>query len=60
MSRQYKPRAYLEKVCNGWFMLEPCYTWVAREYWGSAVAYGHTRKECEAECRYKGYVPVRE
>lgn len=60
MARQHKPKAYLEKVQNGWFMLEPHFTWVAREYWGSAVAYGSTRKECEQNCRDRGYVPVRE
>ena len=57
MSRQRKPRAYLKKVCNGWFGFEPTFMWVARDYWGNAVAYGYTRKVCERECRRFGYVP---
>ena len=59
MARRTKERAYLEKVSNGWFMLERTTTWVARDYWGNAVAYGKTRKDCEENCRYKGYVPVK-
>ena len=57
--KERKPRAYLEKVCNGWFMLSPTYTWVARDYWGNAVGYGRTRKACKQDCRYHGYVPER-
>lgn len=57
MARKYKPRAYLKKVQNGWFMLEPCFEWVAYNDWGNSVAWGKTRKECEKECRYNGYVP---
>ena len=57
--RETKPRAYLEKVCNGGFMLEYTYRWIAKDRYGHQVASGKTRKECEAECRHYGYVPVR-
>ena len=57
--KRYKPRAYLEKVCNGHFGFEYTYTWVARDDWGKAIAYGRTRKICEQYCRWAGYVPER-
>ena len=57
MSRQYKPRAYLERVRNGYFMTSYCYMWVARDTWGNWVASGRTRKDCESETRRAGYVP---
>ena len=57
MSRQRKPRAYLKKVQNGWFMFQPVIEWVAYNAWGNSVAWGHTRKDCEQECRRLGYVP---
>ncbi len=55
-----KPRAYLNKYRTGWFLFEPIYGWIAKDCWGNRVAYGRTRKECEKECRYAGYVPIRE
>lgn len=54
-----KPRAYLERVAVGWFMLDTVYMWIAEDTWGNRVASGRTRKECEANCRRAGYVPVR-
>lgn len=57
MARQRKPRAYLKHVCNGWFAFEPVYMWVAYNDWGNSVAWGKTRRECEKECRWDGYVP---
>lgn len=57
--RRRKPMAYLERKVTGWFMLEVLYTWVAEDTWGNTIARCRTRKECEAECRRAGYVPVR-
>jgi len=57
MKRQRKPRAYLKRVCNGWFGLEYTFTWIAYNDWGNSVAWGKTRRECERECRLYGYVP---
>ena len=59
MARQRKERAYLEFYRTGWFMGEYTYSWIARDYWGNYVASARTRKECEQECRYRGYVPER-
>lgn len=53
-----KQHAYLEKVRDGYFMLEYTYRWVARDYWGHQVASGRTKKECQQETRRAGYVPV--
>ena len=55
--KTYKPRAYMRKVCNGWWMLEPTYEWRAYNDWNNYVASGRTRKECERACRLEGYVP---
>lgn len=54
-----KPRAYMEKKIVGHFCFEPIVEWIAYNYWGNSVAWGKTRKECEAECRRNGYVPER-
>lgn len=59
MSRKYKPRAYLEKLCNGYFVFSPVYVWRATDRWGYVVGYGRTRKECESVTRSAGYVPER-
>jgi len=59
MSRQYKPRAYLEKLCNGYFVFSPVFCWRSTDRWGNLVAYGRTRKECERNTRERGYVPER-
>ena len=55
--KQRKPRAYLAKYRTGYFGLEYTYCWIAHDYWHHEVARGKTKKECEAECRRKGYVP---
>lgn len=60
MARYAKPTAYLEKFCNGWFMMERTYIWKATDNWGNTVATGRTRKECERDCRAAGYSPVRD
>ena len=57
--RERKPRAYLEKEITGHWCFEPIVRWVARDRWNNWIASGKTRKECEAECRYRGYVPER-
>ena len=51
-----KEHAYL-KEHTGWFMWEPMFRWVARDYWGHQVASGRTKKECQQETRRAGYVP---
>lgn len=57
--KERKPRAYVEKCRTGYFGLGYTYRWVARDYWNNQVASARTRKECEEECRQKGYIPVR-
>lgn len=57
--RKRKPRAYLTKEIAGHLCFDPIVRWVARDYWNSWVASGRTRKECEAACRDRGYVPER-
>ena len=57
MTKQYKPRAYLEKKATGWFMGEPEIEWIAYNDWGNYVASAKTNKECERQCRLYGYVP---
>ena len=52
-----KEHAYLKKEHTGWFMWEPMFRWVARDYWGHQVASGRTKKECQQETRQAGYVP---
>ena len=54
-----KPSAYLEKwsfECGDHKWNE----WIARNDFGNGIAFGRTRKECEADCRRVGYVPRRE
>ena len=60
MRKFAKPTAWIKQECTGWFMLEPSYSWVARDTWGNWVASGRTRKDCEANCRERGYVPRRD
>lgn len=63
--RERKPRAYLEPKIVSYGLLDmalgfkPKRSWEARDYCGHLVAWGDTRKECEDECRYYGYVPER-
>ena len=61
MGRKCKPRAYLRKEMIGYVSFKPVDRWVAREWrvGGKYVAMGGTKKECEAECRERGYVPER-
>ncbi len=63
--RKLKPRAYLKSKIVSYGLLDmalgikPKRKWEARDCCGYLVACGDTRKECEAECRYRGYVPER-
>lgn len=56
--RRRKPRAYLKKYITGYFGFEYSYHWVAKDCWDNSIASCKTRKECEAECRRRGYVPI--
>lgn len=61
MGRYYrKPRAYLEQVYNGHFMLERTKTWIAKDAFGNYVTSASTRKDCEALCRCMGYCPEKD
>ncbi|WP_300346020.1 hypothetical protein [uncultured Oscillibacter sp.] len=55
-----KPKAYLKQYYNGYFMFERAKVWIATDTFENFIASGRTREECEAECRRKGYRPVRE
>ena len=54
-----KPRASLEKKTIGYSFGLPQTEWVACNEWGNSIAWGKTRKECEADCRRAGFVPER-
>jgi hypothetical protein len=54
-----KPRAYLEKWSFVYGDDNLGSIWYGRDQLGKCVAQGKTRKECEKQCRYKGYVPER-
>lgn len=45
---------HMEKVRNGYFILDPLYNWVSYCY-NQVVAYGRTKKECIKNTRMKGY-----
>lgn len=55
-----KPTAYVKPYYNGCFLLERTISWIATDCFGNNVASASTRKECEAECRRAGYIPVRD
>ena len=55
-----KPVAYIAQYITGHFCFEPIKTWIGKDYWGSEVGRGRTRRECEAVCRRSGYTPVRD
>lgn len=58
-ARRCRERAYLDYYRTGHFGFEYTYSWIARDAWGNTICSGKTRKECEAECRRRAYVPVR-
>lgn len=55
--RKRKPRAYLEKHKTGYWGFEPIYAWIAYDPWGNYITQARLKKDCERNCREKGYVP---
>lgn len=54
-----KPTAWIDRERTGYFMLEATAAWVGRDTFGNEIARARTRKDCEQDCRWKGYTPRR-
>lgn len=60
MSKRSRPVAYVAPYIVGHFCFEPIKKWLGKDYWGTTIASGRTRRECEQACRDAGYKPERE
>ena len=54
-----KGEAYVRGYIDVWLFGKPTRRWEARDRWGTLIAFGSTRKECERYTRYEGYTPIR-